>query len=362
MIYVLYNLADDCRIIELVSVMESLFPLNNMKNTTHQLIHLVESIVSIGPIRCWWEFYGERLNHAIKETLPPGGLASERVSIRKLLQIEVGKMKSFFNKTPTISHDKTAPNTSVFWSWTTHDHSSMVFKPDKIYLCQAEKANTVYHCDAWELEELFRIAKRRSPDSKLKGRLLEITDAYKLWKRRRDDGLGGNRPTMIDWYRSRACSTKDKTSLAQLMLIRPFKTIFKEGVRFLCRGICARERGPPSEVPRERCNVLNAAWFNKLWYSSLCEIATRSDGEIEIAANLNAAWAIDFPEDASIHGVKVASATCRNLTQRDMPVLDPDEDVNQEWPSKQSIDGNDTISYNPKYRIVDIDHDIFPYN
>lgn len=337
--------------------MEGLFPLNNMKSTTHQLIHLVESIASIGPIRCWWEFYGERLNHTIKETLPPGGLSSERVSIRKLIDIEVSKMSSFYDTALCTSPDRTAPNSEVFWSWAPNTQS-MIFKPDKIHLCQAEK-DKVYHCDAWELEQLYLLATKRQQGRELTGRLHELRLKYRRWKRT------NNNKTMVEWMRSADCEIEDKESMSRLMTISsPYRTIFKEGVRFLCRGIDARESGIPSPTPIKPCNSIQDVWHHKSWYSSLCELATREDGAVEVVANLNAVWVVDFPEDESIHGLIVASVTSRNISSRDMPtLLNPILAVNQEWPSRNSIittsgDG----SYNNKYRIVDVELDITPHN
>jgi hypothetical protein len=87
----LYN-----KIVETVCLHEGMFPISEATICWHQLIDIPLHIKKFGPIKCWWEFSGERSLSSIKRHIPDGGISPDKSVMRSYSKKENNDIQNNF--------------------------------------------------------------------------------------------------------------------------------------------------------------------------------------------------------------------------------------------------------------------------
>jgi hypothetical protein len=85
------------RIVETLVVHEGLYPITETLIHWHQLMDIVQHIKKCGPLRCWWEFNGERSLADLKKEVPEGGASYDKTVMKSSSMLEEIKMQDTFN-------------------------------------------------------------------------------------------------------------------------------------------------------------------------------------------------------------------------------------------------------------------------
>jgi hypothetical protein len=85
------------KVLETVSVFESLFGDAECVFLFHELIHIPEQIIQLGPIAGWWTFSGESALRFVKENRPDGGKSFDKTIMHRYDAAESGKYSEIYN-------------------------------------------------------------------------------------------------------------------------------------------------------------------------------------------------------------------------------------------------------------------------
>jgi hypothetical protein len=109
------------RIVETVIIHEGLYPISESMITWHQLIDLPFHIKKFGPLRCWWEFFGERSLSNLKNELPEGGSSNDKSIMKTSSVLEENNLQKNFNFNLN-DHDKKGIINESNFNFTVGDH------------------------------------------------------------------------------------------------------------------------------------------------------------------------------------------------------------------------------------------------
>jgi hypothetical protein len=84
------------RILELIMLHEGLYPIQESTICWHQMLDTVRHITKFGPLRCWWEMFGERSLAGIKKFVPYGGSSYDKSVLKKYSAFENEKVKNAY--------------------------------------------------------------------------------------------------------------------------------------------------------------------------------------------------------------------------------------------------------------------------
>jgi hypothetical protein len=85
------------RVNTLLCLHEGLYPISESLITWHQILDITMHIKKFGPIKCWWEFSGERSLGAVKKHIKKDGQSYDKNLMRAYSKYENLKLKNSYN-------------------------------------------------------------------------------------------------------------------------------------------------------------------------------------------------------------------------------------------------------------------------
>jgi hypothetical protein len=84
------------RALEIIILHEGLYPISESLIVWHQLLDIIPHIKKFGPLRGWWEFFGERSLFSIKSHVPKGGASYDKKVMISCSQFENHKTRNAY--------------------------------------------------------------------------------------------------------------------------------------------------------------------------------------------------------------------------------------------------------------------------
>jgi hypothetical protein len=81
----------------IICLHEGLYPVSESLLVWHQLLDITFHIKKFGPLKCWWEFSGERSLSTLKDYLPRGGISYDKCVMRSYSEYENLKLNDSYN-------------------------------------------------------------------------------------------------------------------------------------------------------------------------------------------------------------------------------------------------------------------------
>ncbi len=86
------------QVIETISLFEGLFGDGECNFIVHELIHMPDQMLQMGPISGWWTLSGERALHYVKTFIPKGGQSYDKTIMFRYDKAETGKIAKIYSK------------------------------------------------------------------------------------------------------------------------------------------------------------------------------------------------------------------------------------------------------------------------
>jgi len=85
------------KIAEWLSLHESFYPDSEALIVYHQLLDLPSYILSHGPVRCWWAYYGERVLSVVRQCVKKGGQSWAMTTMNSFTRVEDSRLQDAYS-------------------------------------------------------------------------------------------------------------------------------------------------------------------------------------------------------------------------------------------------------------------------
>jgi hypothetical protein len=366
------------KLVETICLHEGMFPISEATICWHQLMDLPLHIKKFGPIRCWWEFSGERSLSTLKKDVPYGGPSYDKCVMRSYNEKEIVNIQDNFcfnikeglNETNTmndINNFSIRHKKYLQYSDEKFLMKNLIDREGKVKYDKFNEYETEMIIDQLVLE--IKKVCRNKYEAYYKSSIYRMYDSYLFQKENDFDGCfqGVSFYNFLkyfcmdetnDFYKKyaihksasevfyeyyehtdfEAIETKGNFIIEDLVTIHKilnefsptrFKDAIVFGVAMDSRGIeyCEKEAPWPDKNgkfgPTNPQNELKNCWFNKNSISSWFKYRYQSSEKDEFGfegytkcgfGQFNYFFRINLPQEQLLHGLPMASSVCRDQT------------------------------------------------